>query len=83
MEDVSLLDASMLQGTEVVPRNRNRVQNTNNVVQRGVDVPTERELHKKRLIEATIKKAEEDGNVFSDSVRLFLRTAEQKLGNIL
>ena len=39
--------------------------------------------NKKCLIEATIKKAEEDGNVFSDSLRLFLRTAEQKLGNIL
>lgn len=35
------------------------------------------------MIEATIKKAEEDGNVFSDSLQLFLRTAEQKLGNIL
>jgi len=39
--------------------------------------------NKKRLIEATIKKAEQDGNMFSDSLRIFLRTAEQKLGNIL
>lgn len=39
--------------------------------------------NKKRLIEATIKKAEEDRIAFSDSLRMFLRTAEQKLGNIL
>jgi len=39
--------------------------------------------NKKRLIEATIKKAEQDGNMFSDSLRTFLRTAEQKLGKIL
>lgn len=38
---------------------------------------------KARLIEDTIKKAEQDGNVFSDSLRTFLRTAEQKLGKIL
>ena len=50
---------------------------------RGVHDPIDRENRKKRLIEAIIKKAEEDGNVFSDSLRLFLRTAEQKLGNIL
>jgi Na+/H+ antiporter NhaC len=39
--------------------------------------------NKKRLIEATIKNAEKDGNMFSDSLRTFLRTAEQKLGKIL
>ena len=38
---------------------------------------------KKRLIEATIKKAEQDGNVFSDSLRTFLRTAQENLGNML
>jgi Na+/H+ antiporter NhaC len=39
--------------------------------------------NKKRLIEATIQKAEQDGNKFSDSLRIFLRTAEQKLGKIM
>uniref|UniRef100_A0A7S4AB14 Na+/H+ antiporter NhaC-like C-terminal domain-containing protein n=1 Tax=Pseudo-nitzschia australis TaxID=44445 RepID=A0A7S4AB14_9STRA len=39
--------------------------------------------NKKRLIEATIKKAELDGNVFSDSLRNFLRTAQMNLGNML
>ena len=39
--------------------------------------------NKKRMIEETIKKAEKDGNVFSDSLRVFLRTAEKKLGNIM
>ncbi len=48
----------------------------------GAEKPPTNE-NKKRLIEATIKKAEGDGNVFSDSLRHFLRTAEQKLGRIL
>lgn len=39
--------------------------------------------NKKRLIEATIKKAEQDGNFLSESLRTFLRTAERKLGNIM
>ena len=45
--------------------------------------PPEDYENKKRIIEATIKKAEKDGNIFSDSLRVFLRTAEQKLGNIM
>jgi len=39
--------------------------------------------NKIRMIEDTIKKAEQDGNVFSDSLRYFLRTAEHQLGRIL
>mmetsp|Transcript_12524 Transcript_12524/g.12287 ORF Transcript_12524/g.12287 Transcript_12524/m.12287 type:complete len:840 (+) Transcript_12524:1-2520(+) len=39
--------------------------------------------NKKRMIEATIKKAEKDGNIFSESLRVFLRTAEQRLGKIM
>jgi hypothetical protein len=38
---------------------------------------------KKRLIEATIKKSEKDGNIFSDSLRQFLRTAEQNMNRII
>lgn len=39
--------------------------------------------NKKKLIEATIRKAEKDGNIFSDSLRMFLRTAEKKLDDIM
>jgi Na+/H+ antiporter NhaC len=39
--------------------------------------------NKKLLIEATVKETEQDGNVFSESLRTFLRTAEQKLGKIM
>lgn len=39
--------------------------------------------NKKKLIEATIKKAEKDGNIFSDSLRMFLRTAEKKIDQIM
>lgn len=39
--------------------------------------------NKKRLIEATIKSSEKDGNIFSESLRLFLRTAETKLDQIM
>lgn len=38
---------------------------------------------KKRLIEATIKNSEKDGNIFSESLRMFLRTAETKLDQIM
>ncbi|KAL3920922.1 MAG: hypothetical protein SGILL_003020 [Bacillariaceae sp.] len=38
---------------------------------------------KKKLIEATIKSSEKDGNIFSDSLRMFLRTAETKLDQIM
>ena len=34
--------------------------------------------NKKRLIEATIKGSEKEGNIFSESLRMFLRTAETK-----
>jgi len=55
----------------------------------GQKLPSPNELsdvtreNKKRLIEATIKKAELDGNVFSDSLRTFLRTAQFNLGYML
>jgi len=39
--------------------------------------------NKKLLIDATVKEAEQDGNMFSESLRTFLRTAEQKLGKIM
>jgi len=39
--------------------------------------------NKKLLIDTTVKEAEQDGNVFSESLRTFLRTAEQKLGKIM
>ena len=38
---------------------------------------------KKKLIEATIKSSENDGNIFSESLRMFLRTAETKLDQIM
>jgi hypothetical protein len=38
---------------------------------------------KKRLIEATIKSSEKEGNIFSESLRMFLRTAETKLDQIM
>lgn len=39
--------------------------------------------NKKRLIEATIKSSEKDSNIFSESLRMFLRTAETKLDLIM
>jgi Na+/H+ antiporter NhaC len=39
--------------------------------------------NKKKLIEATIKKAENDGNIFSDSLRMFLRSAEKKIDSLM
>lgn len=39
--------------------------------------------NKKKFIEATIKKAEKDGNIFSDSLRMFLRTADKKLHSLM
>ncbi|KAL3912248.1 MAG: hypothetical protein SGILL_006958 [Bacillariaceae sp.] len=38
---------------------------------------------KKKLIEATIESSEKDGNIFSESLRMFLRTAQNNLDHIM
>ncbi len=56
---------------------------TDGILPSDVDSHSTTSKSKKRMIEDTIKMTEQDGNAFSDSLRNFLRTAEQKLGRIL
>ena len=63
--------------------------NTNNLNDSGgnhaslKEIPSTTYVDKKRMIEATMTKAETDGKVFSDSLRVFLRTASEYAGKII